>query len=338
MPVLNEKFWPTLWCVESRLQTVLAGFLRSTVLPHVKYRRELFQLKDGGEVALDWLENGCEPQAPIVIILPGLTGTSQADYVKCLAVAANKIGVRTVVFNNRGLGGVMLKTPRTYCASNSEDFEEVLNYVHTCNPNVRIGATGISMGGLVLGNFLAAHQEKARNLISAAMLISVPWNVFKGLENIEKPVLNLMLNNYLASALCQLGKRMAHISSLHQLDDKAFQSRTIREFDSKFTVKQFGFKDVQDYYQHATLHTKLHLIHVPLFCLNAADDPFQPIEAIPIEEANLSENVAIMVTARGGHIGFLEGFFPLYSDQYISKVFSQFFRAVWEEKFDVLST
>lgn len=55
-------------------------------------------------------------------------------------------------------------------------------------------------------------------------------------------------------------------------------SRTIREFDSNFTVKQFGYKDVIDYYSHASIHEKIPLIKVPTLCLSAADDPMQPLE------------------------------------------------------------
>lgn len=114
----------------------------------------MLRLKDGGEVALDWLENGCADDAPIIIILPGLTGESQAEYIKCLVTQANLIGIRCVVFNNRGLGGISLKTPRLYCAANCEDLSEVVNYVHKKYPNVKKGATGISMGGLILGESL----------------------------------------------------------------------------------------------------------------------------------------------------------------------------------------
>lgn len=54
------------------------------------------------------------------------------------------------------------------------------------------------------------------------------------------------------------------------------QSRTIREFDSSFVVKQFGFRSVEDYYSAASLADKLDRIKVPLLGLNAADDPFIP--------------------------------------------------------------
>lgn len=111
-------------------------------------------LKDGGEVALDWLINDCVHNAPIIIILPGLTGESQAEYIKCLVSQANQMGMKCVVFNNRGLGGIALKTPRLYCAANCEDLSEVVNHVRTKNPNAKIGATGISMGGLILGKLL----------------------------------------------------------------------------------------------------------------------------------------------------------------------------------------
>lgn len=102
-------------------------------------------------MALDWLETGCADDAPVILILPGLTGESQAEYIKCLVTQANLKGIKCCVFNNRGLGGVALKTPRLYCAANCEDISEVVNHVNKKYPNVKKGATGISMGGLILG-------------------------------------------------------------------------------------------------------------------------------------------------------------------------------------------
>lgn len=66
-------------------------------------------MEDGGEVGLDWLHNSCRPNDPIVLFLPGLTGSSQTDYMRALVSAASEETVRCVVFNNRGLGGTSLK-------------------------------------------------------------------------------------------------------------------------------------------------------------------------------------------------------------------------------------
>lgn len=90
------------------------------------------------------------------------------------------IGVRTVVFNNRGLGGIELKTPRLYCAANIEDLSEVVNHIKKLNPDIKLGATGISMGGLILGNYIAINGLEASKIFTACQIISVPWNVHKG--------------------------------------------------------------------------------------------------------------------------------------------------------------
>lgn len=107
--MLQSKFWPTFWCIESRAQTIFASVMREQLLPVLNYRRELLTLDDGGEIALDWREDNCEDDSPVILILPGLTGGSDAEYISCLMMAANNIGARVCVFNNRGMGGVALK-------------------------------------------------------------------------------------------------------------------------------------------------------------------------------------------------------------------------------------
>ncbi|XP_017486191.1 PREDICTED: phospholipase ABHD3-like [Rhagoletis zephyria] len=333
IPTLNTKFWPTFWCLDSRAQTVFASVLRSKTIPDITYKREIFTLKDGGEVALDWMDDNCNSNAPCIIILPGLTGNSQDEYVKCLVFAANNVGIRVVVFNNRGLGGVEIKTPRLYNACNCEDLAEVVQHVRSVVPaHCKLGATGISMGGLVLGNYLARNSEEARAYLSAAKIISVPWNVHKAIDSIEQPILNNLLGRVLAQSMYHTLKS----SGLHkhqELDMRSIKScRSIRQFDTEFTIKHFGYPSVEDYYNDATLQDKLHHISVPLLCLSAADDPFQPLDAIPIQAASECSHVAIIVTARGGHIGFLEGCWPSAKDQYMSRVFVEYFsKALFDE-------
>ena len=90
----------------------------------------MLELKDGGQVCLDWLDDGREHDEthPTVIILPGLTGSSQSEYVKSFVLSVQDAGARCVVFNNRGRGGVQLKvcvvTRSVYhCCPVGDDFE-----------------------------------------------------------------------------------------------------------------------------------------------------------------------------------------------------------------------
>lgn len=54
-----------------------------------------------------------------------------------------------------------------------------------------------------------------------------------------------------------------------------------------------------------------------------------PLLAIPVETAKQNENVALVLTSCGGHIGFLEGIWPRKCT-YMDRVFKQFVQAVFE--------
>ena len=103
----------------------MASLLRST-LPSIQYSREIFTFADSGQAVLDWKNDTGLSNQPTVLILPGITGSSQSEYVKTFVnVAIETIGARAVVFNNRGRGGHHLQTPRTYCGTSTDDLAEV---------------------------------------------------------------------------------------------------------------------------------------------------------------------------------------------------------------------
>ncbi|KAG0723944.1 Protein ABHD1 [Chionoecetes opilio] len=287
--ILQERYWPTPWCYESRCQTIMATVLRAR-LPDIPYRREVLPLRDGGQVSLDWLEptgGGAGGTSGCVLVLPGLTGSSQSEYVKGVVMELQRVGVTCVVLNNRGMGGLSLLTTRTYCAANSDDLEEALDHLKTTLKGAPIFIIGISLGGLITGNYLATRGQAAADKVTAAAVVSVPWNMVEGLRGMEQPVWNLLLNRYLASCLCDLADSFSYqlAGGEHEwdLDDVVkvgvvvVKSKTMREFDTRFTARQFGFRDAEDYYRSSSLHDHLHRIRVPLLCLNAADDPFQPL-------------------------------------------------------------
>ena len=77
----------------------------------------------------------------------GITGSSQSEYIKVLVnVACDEAKAKCVVFNFRGRGGLGLKSPRTYCAANSDDLSEILDHLNKNYPNAPVVAVGISLG------------------------------------------------------------------------------------------------------------------------------------------------------------------------------------------------
>ncbi|KAE8699848.1 hypothetical protein F3Y22_tig00110569pilonHSYRG00072 [Hibiscus syriacus] len=94
------------------VETIFASFRN---VPDVRLRRECLRVEDGGTVALDWVSGdqySLPPDAPILIVLPGLTGGSQDSYPRHMITKARSKGWRAVVFNSRGCGESPVTTPQ----------------------------------------------------------------------------------------------------------------------------------------------------------------------------------------------------------------------------------
>lgn len=91
--------------------------LYEVLLPFLKkplFEREILELSDGGEIALDWLvhPNAAKPfesSRHIVVLIPGVNGDSTKPYVISMTQACIEGGFNLVVVNWRGMGGVPLK-------------------------------------------------------------------------------------------------------------------------------------------------------------------------------------------------------------------------------------
>ncbi|XP_017328113.1 phospholipase ABHD3 isoform X2 [Ictalurus punctatus] len=368
-PVVTETYYPPFWCWESRVQTLLRPFL--TAKPWVSYRNELIRAPDGGQISLDWFDNEdslSHPDSstrPTVLLLPGLTGTSRESYILHMVQQSRELGYRCVVFNNRGVSGEKLLTPRTYCAANTEDLEMVIEHVNNTYPTAPIMAAGVSMGGttsvstnsasehaglksgpsilprkthtfihlertnvrMMLANYLG--RKGHATCLKGVVVFSAGWDVFKCTASLEKPLDRFLFNSYLTSCLQASVHRHRPVLERNYDIDHVMKAKTIREFDERFTSKMFGYPTNDDYYRDASPIYKLKSVQVPMLCLNAADDVFSPNHAIPVEAVKQNPNLALLITCHGGHIGFLEGFWPRHST-YMDRVFRQFIKAVVE--------
>lgn len=80
-------------------ETGIFGYLFDFMINLIMYIFfQILKLKDDGEVSLDWLDNPDDSQGvgknyrgPILLFLPGLTGHSQSEYIKCFINIAHKV-------------------------------------------------------------------------------------------------------------------------------------------------------------------------------------------------------------------------------------------------------
>ncbi|KAI1897230.1 hypothetical protein AGOR_G00081130 [Albula goreensis] len=233
VPVVAEQFRPTPWCWGGRLQTLVRVLIKSS--PAVTYRNELIRTRDGGQISLDWVDNTDStvyPECslrPTVLILPGLTGNSQQTYVLHAVSQATRRGYRSVVFNNRGFGGEELLTPLTFCAADTSDLERVIQHIRMLFPQAPLLGTGVSLGGMLLLNYLARKGSEAG--LVAGLTMSVSWDTLESCASLEQPINRLLFNRHLTGNLCRAISR--HRKMLETVVDveHVLKARTIREFD-----------------------------------------------------------------------------------------------------------
>ncbi|CAG7732685.1 unnamed protein product [Allacma fusca] len=303
----------------------------SHLLPYV---REVFNLKDGGALGLDFLfPEHYDDESVVVYILPGLTSHSQTCYVKTLVLSIISAGGIAVVHNHRGLGGVPLKNARLYSASNFDDAREVAGYLNQRFPLRRKIVIGTSMGAMVMSKYLATHPEEGKRSFVAALAISSIWDAIKGIESLEKPFINrYIINSAITQNVLEIAVKYKETIQVRDCIDykKVLNCSNVRDFDAFFTAPSFGHKSAEDYYRDATTLDTISNFSIPVFALNAEDDPFSPGYALPISQAEAAgSNFALITTTRGGHLGYLEGVFPLRrTTHFMERFVAEFVRAI----------
>lgn len=67
----------------------------------------------------------------------------------------------------------------------------------------------------------------------------------------------------------------------------------------------FPFSSANEYYEWASADKSLASIRIPFLAINAIDDPI--VAEVPLHEAGKNPLVAIVLTRRGGHLGWFTG-------------------------------
>ncbi|PSS11245.1 Embryogenesis-associated protein [Actinidia chinensis var. chinensis] len=290
------------------VETIFAAFFRS--LPNVRLRRECLRTKDNGTVALDWVsgdDRRLPSDSPLLILLPGLTGGSQDTYVRHMLLRATNNGWRVVVFNSRGCGDSPVTTPQFYSASFIEDLCEVVAHVGTKYPNANLYAIGWSLGANILVRYLG--QEPHNCLLSGAVSLCNPFNLLIADEDFHKGF-NNVYDKALANSLCKIFKKHAllfeDMGGEYDIQATA-NAKSVREFDEGLTRVSFGFKSVDDYYSNSSSSDSIKHVRTPLLCIQAANDPIAPARGIPRKDIQENPNCLLIVTPKGGHLGWVAG-------------------------------
>jgi uncharacterized protein len=267
-------------------------------------RRERVQTRDGDFVDLDWLAAPVSASAPLLLVLHGLEGSCRSHYVHGLLEHGRRLGWAGVLLNFRSCSGEPNRLPRFYHSGDTEDLDEIVHLLTAREPERAIVAAGVSLGGNVLLKWLGERGDAAP--VAAAVGVSVPFDLEQCARALDRGFQKWV---YTANFMRTFRQKVRAKARQHGafVDLAAVRrARTFAAYDRVVTAPLHGFADEVDYWRRASCAPYLAKVRRPTLLISAVDDPFVPASALPNPRA-LPPNVALEVTERGGHVGFVEG-------------------------------
>ncbi len=305
--IVDSDFKPARWLGGPHLQTLWASQLRRS--PRLRLRRDRLNLPDGDFIDLDWTEG--PDDAPIIMVLHGLEGSSDSGYARGLLHAAVQKGWRGVVMHFRGCSGEPNRLRRGYCAGTTDDPSTVALSLSSRFPEVPLVAVGYSLGGNALLNWLGESGD--RNPLSAAVAVSIPFRLELATERLNHGFSRLYQHHLLSSLKRRYREKFRHRADAPYPLDRLRALRDFRAFDHFITAPLNGYQSAEQYYATAGSRSHLAGISIPTLIVHAWDDPFMTPEVLPTE-GELSPQVTLEISPSGGHVGFVSGSLwrPLY--------------------------
>lgn len=237
--------------------------------------------------------------------------------------AADK-GWRGVVAHFRCCGGLPNRLPRAYFAGDTADNSWALKTVAARYPEAPLYAVGVSLGGNQLSKCLGDLGSDA-SFLTAAVSVGAPVDLVAGSEIVSLGANKLYAEMFLSTLKEKVLEKARRFPDL--IDENVVKNcSTLYDFDSIYTAPIHGFKSAMDYWTRCSAKPVLTGVKVPLLMLNAKNDPFLPVWALPGEK-DVSSDVYLEQPEEGGHIGFPRGNPPgdlFYLPEHIFTFFSGF--------------
>jgi uncharacterized protein len=300
---LREPFRARRWLSGGHTQTI-ASFLmpRKIHLPAAEER--LVEVAPGINVRCWCRWQSDRTQALTLIVVHGLEGSSESQYMMGVARNGLAAGMNVVLMNQRNCGGMDHGAPTLYNSSLSGDVAAVARHVVENDRISRFALIGFSMGGNLVLKLAGEWGSNGPREFRAVAAVCPAMDLAASADALHEPA-NRLYEYYF---LMQLFRRMR--TKARFFPDKFDLSRlrgvtSLRLFDDRVTAYYCGFAGADDYYARAAAANVVDQIAVPALIIHAANDPF--IRMLPETRARVvgNPNITYIETADGGHCAFL---------------------------------
>jgi predicted alpha/beta-fold hydrolase len=285
------------------LQTLASFFLpRRITLPPAEAR--LIEVEPGVQVLCHCHWQQERQSALTVIIVHGLEGSSESQYMLGIAAKGLAVGMNVVRMNQRNCGGTDALSPTLYHSGRSRDVAAVAQNLIDDDKIFRFALAGFSMGGNLVLKLAGEWGKDGPPQFRALATVSPSMNLAVSADALHLPGNRLYEYHF-------MWKLRARLRAKARLFPGAFDTSrlrgltSLRDFDDKITAFYCGFDGASDYYQRSAAANVIDRIAVPTLILHAANDPF--IRILPETRQKILSNPSItfVETKDGGHCSFL---------------------------------
>lgn len=300
---VRSPFRPRRWLGGGHVQTI-ASFLmpRRIHLPAAEER--LVEVVPGIKVRCWCHWQPSRAEAMTVIVVHGLEGSSESQYMGGVARNGLAAGMNVVLMNQRNCGGMDHFAPTLYNSSLSADVAAVAKSVIENDGVSRFALVGFSMGGnLVLklaGEWGKEHPAQFR----AVAAVCPAMDLAASADALHEPA-NRIYEWYFLVQLFRRLRGKAKVFPEHFDLQRLRGVTSLRLFDDRVTAHYCGFTGADDYYRRAAAANVVDRIAVPALIIHAANDPFIRVQPATLKRIESNPNITYIETGDGGHCAFL---------------------------------
>lgn len=289
---------PPLWARGGHPQTILAHLLPSRA-PRLESvagtaSREI-ALPDGDRLVA-WTRPGTSGVR--VILMHGLSGDANADYMRRAAAALSAEGHGIWAVNHRGCGEGAGLAREPYHSGKTEDLSAILEASRREAPELRQVVVGFSLSANLALLHAARHESPPADGIVA---VNPPVDIEATSVAIGRGLSRVYERRFLWRIRRAVAERQA--AGLTKGTYDLPWSLSLLEFDDRFTAPECGFENGLDYYRRCSSLPRLPAVETPSVLITSEDDPF--VDPASLRVAPRSPHVFLHLEPSGGHVGYL---------------------------------
>lgn len=293
---------PSRWLRNGHVNTVYS-FLRRRVFELPPAQAHWVNVAEGVQVLLKlhWQSR----HAPVLILVHGLEGSSEAGYMMTTAAKAWRRGWHVVRMNVRNCGESEERCDVLYNSGLSGDVMRVLDWALAQSRVETALLCGFSMGGNLVLKYAGEAGSAHPSELAAVVAISPCMDLSPSATALHRKANWLYEQRFLLNLKARIRRKAQRRPELGLPLERLPEIRSVREFDDIITAPFTGYRDAEDYYRKASASRVIDDIRVPTLILHAEDDPF--IVVTPESRRKMAANPAVhfIATPHGGHCAFM---------------------------------